>query len=34
MRDKILKRAALYAKDLQVIQRKNAPKKVYPGDNE
>lgn len=34
IRDKILKKAALYQKDLKVIQRKNAPKKIYPGDNE
>jgi len=34
MRDKILKKAALYAKDLKDIQKKNAPKKIYPGDNE
>ena len=32
IRDKILKKAALYAKDLKERINKDRPKKLYPGD--
>lgn len=34
IQDKILKKAAIYNKDLVKIRRKNRPEKKYPGDNE
>ncbi len=34
IRDKILKKAAIYAKDIKTRKLKNRPKKIYPGDNE
>ena len=33
IRDKILKKAAVYAKDLKTRRVKSRPKKVYPGDD-
>ena len=33
IRDKILKKAAAYAKDLKTRRVKSRPKKVYPGDD-
>ena len=34
IKDKILKKAAVYKKDLDAINKKNRPKKVFSGDNE
>ena len=34
IKDKILKQAAIYKKDLDAINKKNRPKKVFAGDNE